>query len=135
MVTEQLTAGSQSATSQRGNAFDPNCPTRVVLDRIGDKWTVLVIGALAERPLRFTELRHRVGGVAPKVLTQTLRAMERDGLVTRTVFAQVPPRVDYALTDLGHSLGGPISVLTDWAETHVGAILASREEFELPVSG
>jgi DNA-binding HxlR family transcriptional regulator len=114
----------------RGNAFDPDCPTRVVLDRIGDKWTVLVIGALADGPLRFTALRHRVGGVAPKVLTQTLRAMERDGLVTRTVFAQVPPRVDYALTELGVSLGGPIAVLTDWAEAHVGRIVAARDDFE-----
>ena len=63
------------------------------------------------------------------MLTQTLRAMERDGLLTRTVFAQVPPRVDYALTDLGVSLGGPIAVLTDWAELHVGTILAARDEF------
>ena len=115
---------------ERGNAFDPDCPTRVVLDRIGDKWTVLVIGALADGPLRFTALRQRVGGVAPKVLTQTLRAMERDGLLTRTVFAQVPPRVDYALTELGVSLGGPIGVLTDWAEAHVGRIVAARDEFE-----
>lgn len=115
---------------ERGNAFDPDCPTRVVLDRIGDKWTVLVIGALVDGPLRFTALRQRVGGVAPKVLTQTLRAMERDGLLTRTVFAQVPPRVDYALTDLGVSLGGPIAVLTDWAEAHVGRIVAARDDFE-----
>jgi DNA-binding HxlR family transcriptional regulator len=114
---------------ERGDAFDPDCPTRVVLDRIGDKWTVLVIGALADGPLRFTALRQRVGGVAPKVLTQTLRAMERDGLLTRTVFAQVPPRVDYALTDLGVSLGGPIAVLTDWAEAHVGRIVAARDDF------
>ena len=77
----------------------------MVLDRIGDKWTVLVIGALVGGPLRFTELRQRVGGVAPKVLTQTLRALERDGLLTRTVYAQVPPRVDYALTDLGRLAG------------------------------
>jgi DNA-binding HxlR family transcriptional regulator len=118
------------AALARGNAFDPDCPTRVVLDRIGDKWTVLVIGALSDGPLRFTALRHRVGGVAPKVLTQTLRAMERDGLLTRTVFAQVPPRVDYALTELGVSLGGPIAVLTDWAEAHVGRIVAARDDFE-----
>jgi DNA-binding HxlR family transcriptional regulator len=115
---------------ERGNAFDPDCPTRVVLDRIGDKWTVLVIGALMAGPLRFTALRQRVGGVAPKVLTQTLRAMERDGLLTRTVFAQVPPRVDYELTDLGVSLGGPIAVLTDWAESNVGRIVAARDDFE-----
>ena len=121
---------TKAAALARGNAFDPDCPTRVVLDRIGDKWTVLVIGALSDGPLRFTALRERVGGVAPKVLTQTLRAMERDGLLTRTVFAQVPPRVDYALTDLGVSLGGPIAVLTDWAEEHVGRIVAARDEFE-----
>jgi len=127
MVTKAVTGRDVYA---RGDAFDPDCPTRVVLDRIGDKWTVLVIGALAAGPLRFTELRARVGGVAPKVLTQTVRAMERDGLLTRTVFAQVPPRVDYALTDLGVSLGGPIAVLTDWAEEHVGRIVAARDEFE-----
>ncbi|WP_457252356.1 winged helix-turn-helix transcriptional regulator [Pedococcus sp. P5_B7] len=121
---------TKRAVFERGDAFDPDCPTRVVLDRIGDKWTVLVIGALVDGPLRFTAVRQRVGGVAPKVLTQTLRAMERDGLLTRTVFAQVPPRVDYALTDLGVSLGGPIAVLTDWAEAHVGQIVAARDDFE-----
>ena len=128
MVTKQA-VGRDVRTEERGNAFDPDCPTRVVLDRIGDKWTVLVIGALMDGPRRFTALRQHIGGVAPKVLTQTLRAMERDGLLTRTVFAQVPPRVDYALTDLGVSLGGPIAVLTDWAELHVGKILAARDEF------
>jgi DNA-binding HxlR family transcriptional regulator len=128
MVTKQ-SAGPDVLPDGRGNAFDPDCPTRVVLDRIGDKWTVLVIGALIDGPRRFTALRQHIGGVAPKVLTQTLRAMERDGLLTRTVFAQVPPRVDYALTDLGVSLGGPIAVLTDWAELHVGTILAARDEF------
>ena len=128
MVTKQA-AELPALTEGRGNAFDPDCPTRVVLDRIGDKWTVLVIGALIDGPRRFTALRQHIGGVAPKVLTQTLRAMERDGLLTRTVFAQVPPRVDYALTDLGVSLGGPIAVLTDWAELHVAKILAARDEF------
>ena len=128
MVTNRP-AGLNSVVEERGNAFDPDCPTRVVLDRIGDKWTVLVIGALMDGPRRFTALRQHIGGVAPKVLTQTLRAMERDGLLTRTVFAQVPPRVDYALTDLGVSLGGPIAVLTDWAELHVAKILAARDEF------
>ena len=117
-------------TIDRGDAFDPDCPTRVVLDRIGDKWTVLVIGALEDGPLRFTEVRTRIGGVAPKVLTQTLRAMERDGLLTRTVHAQVPPRVDYELTALGTSLTAPIAMLTDWAESHLTQILASREGYD-----
>jgi len=114
----------------RGDAFDPDCPTRVVLDRIGDKWTVLVIGALEGGPLRFTEVRARIGGVAPKVLTQTLRAMERDGLLTRTVHAQVPPRVDYELTALGASLTAPIAMLTDWAESHLTQILTAREGYD-----
>jgi DNA-binding HxlR family transcriptional regulator len=117
-------------TYARGNAFDPDCPTRVVLDRIGDKWTVLVIGSLEDGSLRFSELRARIGGVAPKVLTQTLRAMERDGLLTRTVHAQVPPRVDYELTPLGASLTGPIATLTDWAETHLSRILTARETYD-----
>lgn len=114
----------------RGDAFDPECPTRVVLDRIGDKWTVLVIGSLVDGPLRFSALRARIGGVAPKVLTQTLRAMERDGLLTRTVHAQVPPRVDYELTPLGTSLTGPIATLTEWAETHLVGILAARDDYD-----
>jgi DNA-binding HxlR family transcriptional regulator len=114
----------------RGDAFDPECPTRVVLDRIGDKWTVLVVAALAPGTLRFTELRARIGGVAAKVLTQTLRALERDGIVERTVYAEVPPRVEYALTDLGRSLVEPISLVQEWAEAHVGSVLAARQGYD-----
>ncbi|MEV0232542.1 helix-turn-helix domain-containing protein [Nonomuraea sp. NPDC050786] len=111
-----------------GDVFDPNCPTRVVLDRIGDKWSVLVLLSLADGPERFTRLRTRIGGVTPKVLTQTLRAMEQDGLVTREVFAEVPPRVEYTLTPLGHSLRDAVSVVATWAEQHVNEILACRAE-------
>ncbi|MEU9020709.1 helix-turn-helix domain-containing protein [Actinomadura sp. NPDC048394] len=110
----------------RGDAFDPGCPTRLILDRIGDKWSVLVVLSLADGPRRFTELRRLIGGVTPKVLTQTLRAMERDGLLTRHVFAEVPPRVEYALTPLGLSLGKPIQAITDWAEENVEAVVAAR---------
>jgi DNA-binding HxlR family transcriptional regulator len=110
--------------------FDPECPTRVVLDRLGDKWTVLVVALLEDGPLRFTQLRDRIGGVAPKVLTETLRSLERDGLVTRTVFAQVPPRVDYELTEVGRSLAEPLDLLRDWAEVHVSSILESRRRYE-----
>ena len=118
-----------------GDAFDPECPTRVVLDRLGDKWTVLVIGALAEGPLRFTELRGRVGAVTAKVLTQTLRALERDGLLTRTVHAAVPPRVDYELTPLGRSLRTPVDALRSWAEHNVSVILAAREAHDAAATG
>jgi DNA-binding HxlR family transcriptional regulator len=111
-----------------GDAFDPNCPTRLVLDRIGDKWSVLVLLSLDGGPMRFTQLRTRIGGVTPKVLTQTLRALEHDGLVTREVFAEVPPRVEYALTELGRSLHDPVSVVARWAEENVGEILRWREK-------
>lgn len=120
---------------ERGNAYDPTCPTRQVLDRIGDKWTVLVVGALTDGPLRFTQLRHAVGGVAAKVLTQTLRALERDGLITRSVFAEVPPRVEYALTDLGRTLEQPIAAIREWAEVHMPAISGAREDYDEHVIG
>ncbi|WP_242890036.1 winged helix-turn-helix transcriptional regulator [Actinomadura litoris] len=111
----------------RGDPFDPNCPTRLILDRIGDKWSVLVVLTLSDGPRRFSRLRDTIGGVTPKVLTQTLRAMERDGLLTRQVFAEVPPRVEYALTPLGHSLRGPIEAVAEWAQENVGAVIAARE--------
>jgi DNA-binding HxlR family transcriptional regulator len=114
----------------QGNLFDPDCPTRLVLDRIGDKWTVLVVLLLSDGPMRFSELRGHLGRVAPKVLTQTLRRMERDGLVTREIYAQVPPRVDYTLTDLGRSLIEPIVVLGDWAEINVNRIAAAQASYD-----
>ncbi|MFR9730036.1 winged helix-turn-helix transcriptional regulator [Saccharopolyspora sp. MS10] len=112
------------------NVHDPACPTRVVLDRVGDRWTSLVVLNLADGPLRFTRLRSAIGGVAPKVLTQTLRAMERDGLLNRTAHAEVPPRVEYELTELGQSLREPIRAITGWAEAHVSEILAARERYD-----
>lgn len=115
---------------RRGDLFDPDCPTRVVLDRIGDKWTVLVVLLLSNGPMRFSALRSGIGGVAPKVLTQTLRRLERDGLLTRKVFAEVPPRVEYTLTVLGRSLIEPIQTVTDWAERHVWRITDAREKYD-----
>jgi DNA-binding HxlR family transcriptional regulator len=114
----------------RGNLFDPNCPTRVILDRIGDKWTVLVVLLLRNGPLRFTELRAGIGSVAPKVLTQTLRRLERDGLVTREVFAEVPPRVVYGLTPMGESLLKPITAVSEWAEEHLPAISVAQQQYD-----
>lgn len=113
-----------------GDLFDPNCPTRLLLDRIGDKWTVLVVLLLSDGPMRFSQVRGDLGRVAPKVLAQTLRRMERDGLATREVFAEVPPRVEYALTDLGRSLIDPIAVLADWAELNVGQITAAQAAYD-----
>lgn len=113
--------------SWEGDAFDPECPTRVVLDRVGDKWTVLIIEILDGGPKRFSEIRTAIGGITPKVLTSTLRSLVADGLVTREVFAEVPPRVEYALTDLGRSLQGPVAALRRWAELNVAAIEDSRD--------
>lgn len=121
---------AQPTTPGRGDLFDPDCPTRLVLDRIGDKWTVLIVLLLGDGPMRFSVLRGRLGRVAPKVLTQTLRRLERDGLVTRKIFAEVPPRVEYTLTDLGQSLTGPIAVIGDWAEVNVGRITTAQDAYD-----
>ncbi|MBE7218550.1 MAG: helix-turn-helix transcriptional regulator [Caulobacteraceae bacterium] len=101
-----------------------------ILSRIGDKWTVLVVIMLSDGPKRFSELKRAIGGVSQRMLTLTLRGLERDGLVTRTVFPTVPPRVDYALTPLGHSLRTPLMSLGDWAFEHLQAILEARAAFD-----
>lgn len=102
------------------------CPSRTVLHRIGARWTIFVVTALAERPMRFTALKTHIEGITPKVLVETLRALELDGLVRRTEHPGNPPHVEYALTDLGRSLWEPLSTVREWAETHVPEILAAR---------
>jgi len=113
-----------------GNVYDPDCPARTMLDRIGDKWTVLVVLMLLDGPRRFNDLRARVGKVAPKVLTETLRRLERDGVLTRTAFAEIPPRVVYELTPLGRSLEQPIRSIAEWAEQNIEQIAAAREAYD-----
>ena len=105
-------------------------PSRQVLDRIGDRWSVLVILVLRDGTKRYGEVRQAVGGVSQKKMTQTLRGLERDGLVTRTVHAEVPPRVDYALTELGHSLLAAVTALTGWATDHMDDVLAARASYD-----
>ena len=107
------------------------CPTREVLDRVGDKWSVLVIVLLGQRTYRFNELCRAVEGISQRMLTLTVRALERDGLVSRTVYPTVPARVDYELTELGRTLLVPLGALADWAETHRGDIQAARERHDL----
>jgi DNA-binding HxlR family transcriptional regulator len=114
----------------RGNLFDTNCPSRQVLDRIGDRWSVLVVHVLAEGTLRHGEIAARIGGITPKMLTQTLRALERDGLLERAVYAEVPPRVDYTLTALGRSLLMLARALEEWAETHIEDVHAARAAYD-----
>ncbi len=103
-----------------------------VLSRVGDKWTVLVVSTLGEGPKRFNELRKALGSISQRMLTLTLRALERDGLVTRTVFPTVPPRVDYELTKLGRSLLEPVSELGLWARKNRTAIQDARRRFDAP---
>jgi DNA-binding HxlR family transcriptional regulator len=106
------------------------CPTHRVLDRMGDRWVSLVLKELADGPRRYGELARTVAGATQKMLTQTLRGLERDGLVTRSVTGSVPPRVEYRLTPLGESLLPVVAVVTEWAERHIGAIDAARKAYD-----
>ena len=104
-----------------GNPYDEGCPTRHILDRIGDRWTVLIIGALGAGTLRFNELRRRVEGISQKMLTQTLRELERDGLILRREYLEVPVRVEYAPTEDCRRLLPILEQLSDWAEARMPA--------------
>jgi DNA-binding HxlR family transcriptional regulator len=101
-----------------------------ILSRVGDKWTVLVVGLLGSGPMRFSELRRAVDGISQKMLTTTLRTLERDGFCTRTVFPSVPPRVDYELTELGRDLLVPVKALGEWAVANRDRVDAARRRFD-----
>jgi len=101
-----------------------------VLARVGDKWSVLVVSRLGSGAMRFNELRRSIGGISQRMLTLTLRGLERDGLVTRTVFPTIPPRVDYALAPLGRDLLQPVSALGEWATRNQAKIARAREKFD-----
>ncbi|GAA4977110.1 helix-turn-helix domain-containing protein [Yinghuangia aomiensis] len=110
--------------------FAPGCPARGMPIRIGEKWSGLVVVCLADGPRRFSELKVPLRGVTPKVLTDTLRALERDGMITRTAYEEMPPRVEYALTGLGRSLLGPIAACREWAMTHLPELMAARDAYD-----
>jgi DNA-binding HxlR family transcriptional regulator len=112
------------------DAYLRNCPSRTVLDLLSDKWTLLLIGALSRGPRRFGELRRRLDGITQKMLSQTLRRLERDGLLTRTVHPTTPPSVEYALTELGRSTIRLLDGIRAWAETHVREVLAARASYD-----
>jgi len=127
------------AVTEATSSWDPyarGCPSRDLLDRIGDKWAVLVLGELGNQAAcRFTQLRKRLSGVSEKMLTQTLRALERDGLVLRTVYPEVPVRVEYELTPLSETLREPLKALTEWSLRHTEAVLAAREVYDARTEG
>lgn len=128
-LRHQLTRRKSTEVYVSG-VYNRECPTRVVLDRLADKWTVLVIGQLAAGTMRFAELRRAVDGISQKMLTSTLRDLERDGLVNRQLYASVPPRVEYSLTPLGISLINQMQGLCLWAEDHIDQVLKARENFD-----
>jgi DNA-binding HxlR family transcriptional regulator len=112
------------------DAYLRSCPSRDVLDVIGSKWTVLIVPALIDRPMRFGELRRRLDGITQKSLTQALRQLERDGFVTRTQYPTIPPRVDYALTPLGRKVAGLLGSIRDWAEENLVEVLTARAHYD-----
>lgn len=116
-------------------AHNPNLPgpcreVSSILSRVGDKWTVLVVMMLSEGPRRFNDLKRSIGGVSQRMLTLTLRGLERDGIVSRTQYPSIPPRVEYELTELGHSLRVPVDALGSWAFDHLPCITAARAAFD-----
>ena len=117
------------------NTAVAHCPAsclaiREVLDRVGDKWSVLLVVLLTDGPRRFNDLRRSIDGISQRMLTHTLKALERDGLVTRTVYSTVPPKVEYALTDLGNTLLEPITALADWARGNGVAMQQARARYD-----
>ncbi|WP_431976441.1 winged helix-turn-helix transcriptional regulator [Micromonospora haikouensis] len=120
--------------SESTPSWDPytrGCPSRDVLDQIGSKWAVLVMGELGRHGARrFTQLRQHLGGISEKMLTQTLRTLERDGLILRTVYPEAPIRVEYELTPLGQTLRGPLKALTEWSTQHIEEVVDARKRYD-----
>lgn len=117
------------------DAFLRDCPVMQLLDRIGSKWSGLVLGSLADAPLRYSDIGRAVAGASPKMLTQTLRSLERDGLVSRTVRPDVPVRVTYALTPLGRSMNTLLDTVQQWADDHMDEVFAARVRHDAVASG
>lgn len=131
-MTEEGTSTRGPHTDVRDplHADHPACQLRDVLDRVGDKWSVLVMHLLGAGPKRYSQLHKAIEGISQRMLTLTLRSLERDGLVTRTVTPTSPPRVDYALTDVGQTLSGQVAALIDWSEEHREYIAKSRFRYD-----
>ena len=112
------------------DAYAATCPTRLVLDRVADKWAVLILGLLGDGPVRFNAIRRRIEGISQKVLSQTLKSLERDGLVSRRAIATVPVTVEYSITPLGRTLSATVDNLRIWAETHMEQVVQSQQQYD-----
>ena len=112
------------------DAYAADCPTRQILDRVGDKWAVLILLLLRQQPIRFNQLRRSIAGISQKMLSQVLKSLERDGLIRRRAIATVPVTVEYSITPLGLTLAAAVDPLRDWAETHLKEVLASQRRYD-----
>jgi len=112
------------------NAYSAQCPTRQILDRVGDKWAVLILLLLRDEPLRFNQLRRAIEGISQKMLSQVLKSLERDGLVKRRAIATVPVTVEYSITPLGRTLAAAVDPLRDWAERNLKDVLAAQRRYD-----
>ena len=121
---------NRTVTVGEWDPYQRNCPSRRLLDRIGDRWTVLIVGTLDAGPRRFSATAADVDGISQKMLTQTLRSLERDGFVVRTAYPVVPPHVEYELTDLGRSLQEQLHALERWAIEHMDTVVAEQDRYD-----
>jgi len=125
-ASERLALDKDMPKSSPASVMDAQCPSRLVLDRIADKWTALIIQLLSKKTMRYAELQREIGGISQKMLTQTLRSLERDGLLDRKVYPVVPPKVEYSLSRLGRTLIEPLRTLCRWSEKHLPELQANR---------
>jgi DNA-binding HxlR family transcriptional regulator len=112
------------------DVYQADCPTRQILDRIGDKWAVLILLLLRQQPIRFNQLRRTISGISQKMLSQVLKSLERDGLIRRRAIATVPVTVEYSITPLGSTLAAAVDPLRDWAENHLKEVLVSQRRYD-----
>ncbi|AQZ68034.1 Transcriptional regulator, HxlR family [[Actinomadura] parvosata subsp. kistnae] len=129
-MATKTAAERREEARQAFDAFFAECPSRKLLDRLSDKWVTLVLTALSQGPRRYSDLSRRIAGVSQKMLTQTLRVLERDGLVARTITPSVPVRVDYELTPLGQSLMPLVAAIKSWAQEHIEDVEAARRRYD-----
>lgn len=122
--------GQKLPEGMRYDVYTQACPSRLVLDRVADKWAVLILGRIDDEPVRFNQLRREIQGISQKVLSQTLKKLERDGLIRREVFATVPVTVEYSITGLGKTLADTIRSLARWAEANIEAVTTAQKRYD-----
>lgn len=120
----------RSSVSKTPNAYSSECPTRQILDRVGDKWAVLILILVRDEPMRFNALRRAIEGISQKMLSQVLKSLERDGLIKRRVIATVPVTVEYSITPLGATLAAAVDPLRHWAETNLREVLSAQRRYD-----